>query len=175
MRRNLVAIALLTVILVAALAVGYFALGGGQATSSSTSITTATSSTQIISSTESISSTQTTTSTAPTTVTTTTTSTQEVPIVIVNVTISRGASSNQSSAGYSPYDLTVLIGVNNTVTWTNDDTAAHTVSSTGGAFNSGNLNPGMSYTFTFTVPGTYTYSCAYHGWMHGTIVVKPKP
>jgi hypothetical protein len=29
------------------------------------------------------------------------------------------------------------------------------------------------YSFTFTVPGTYTYSCAYHSTMAGTIVVKP--
>ncbi|HYW82619.1 MAG TPA: plastocyanin/azurin family copper-binding protein, partial [Spirochaetia bacterium] len=31
---------------------------------------------------------------------------------------------------------------------------------------------GASYTHTFTTPGTYTYYCAYHLWMVGTVVVK---
>ena len=91
----------------------------------------------------------------------------------MNVTILKGAASNMSLAGFSPDNISVVLGVNNTVTWTNDDRSPHTASSMGGAFNSGNLNPGMSYTFTFTAPGTYPYSCAYHGWMHGTVVVKP--
>jgi FtsP/CotA-like multicopper oxidase with cupredoxin domain len=33
--------------------------------------------------------------------------------------------------------------------------------------------PTKVYSFTFAVPGTYTYSCAYHSTMAGTIVVKP--
>ncbi|TLX97594.1 MAG: hypothetical protein E6K89_02400 [Thaumarchaeota archaeon] len=104
---------------------------------------------------------------------TTTTSTQQGLIKNVNVSILKGAASNMSLGGFSPDNINVVLGVNNTVTWTNDDRSPHTASSMGGAFNSGNLNPGMSYTFTFTAPGTYPYSCAYHGWMHGTVVVKP--
>jgi Copper binding proteins, plastocyanin/azurin family len=69
------------------------------------------------------------------------------------------------------------------LTWFNNDTGtantAHTVTvktqpadgnwPVGG---SGNLPYNQSYSFTFTVPGTYTYYCTYHAWMTGTIVVK---
>jgi len=72
--------------------------------------------------------------------------------------------------------MTVVIGVNNSVTWTNDDSAAHTVTSTsapaGTCLDSGNMGSGASYTYTFTVPGTYKYDCSYHSWMTGTAVVK---
>ncbi len=94
------------------------------------------------------------------------------------VVIPVGSGTNQSSAGYSPSAITVVIGVNNTVIWLNNDTAPHTVTpstepaSGNWSVGSGNLDPGKSYQFTFTVPGKYTYGCAYHSWMHGTVVVK---
>ena len=65
-----------------------------------------------------------------------------------------------------------MIGVNNTVTWINNDDAPHTVTATNDNFNSGNMNPGQSWTYTFTEPGTYTYYCTYHPWMTGTIIVE---
>ena len=65
-----------------------------------------------------------------------------------------------------------MIGVNNTVTWVNNDDAPHTVTANDGSFNSGNLDPGQSWSFTFTDPGTYTYHCSYHSWMEGTVIVK---
>lgn len=64
-----------------------------------------------------------------------------------------------------------MIGVNNTVTWTNYDVSAHTVTSTNNMFDSGNINSGESYTHTFTAAGTYQYYCIYHPWMTGTVVV----
>ncbi|MDG7000536.1 MAG: cupredoxin domain-containing protein, partial [Nitrososphaerota archaeon] len=60
----------------------------------------------------------------------------------------------------------------NTVTWINNDIAPHTVTADDGSFNSGNLNAGETWTHVFTTPGTYTYHCNYHPWMHGTIIVK---
>jgi plastocyanin len=86
--------------------------------------------------------------------------------------------------GYTPQNITVVIGVNNTVTWTNMDSAFHTVTSSSGdpeSFNSGCLDGvgapcsgasiGTSFTFTFTVPGTYVYNCQYHPWMRGVVTV----
>ena len=73
---------------------------------------------------------------------------------------------------YVPQTITVVLGMNNTVTWVNNDDAAHTVTATGGSFNSGNLDAGQSWTHTFTIAGTYTYFCAYHPWMKGTVIVK---
>lgn len=89
----------------------------------------------------------------------------------VTVTILLGSGSNKQSPGYSPQNITVVIGLNNTVVWLNNDTAHHTVTSSTGAFSSGDLAPGQSYPFTFTEPGIYKYYCAYHSWMSGSVVV----
>lgn len=89
----------------------------------------------------------------------------------VRIAIIVGAASNINLKGYAPDTIAVVIGVNNTVTWTNDDTAPHTVTALDGAFDSGNLNPGQSFEFKFTTAGTYQYKCDYHSWMGGTVVV----
>jgi plastocyanin len=73
--------------------------------------------------------------------------------------------------GYSPATITVMIGMNSTVTWVNRDSAPHTVTATDGSFNSHNLDPGQSYTYTFTRPGTFSYYCSYHNWMKGKVIV----
>jgi plastocyanin len=88
----------------------------------------------------------------------------------INVSIAQGAA-NPSSKGYAPDNLTVVIGVNNTVTWTNDDSSIHTVTANDGSFDSGYLNPGDSYTHTFTAPGVYEYHCQLHPWMVGYVTV----
>jgi plastocyanin len=83
------------------------------------------------------------------------------------------------TGNYSPSVITVVIGVNNTVTWTNDDTATHTVTAVNpgasGWTSSGSLSPGATYSFTFTVPGGYDYMCQYHNFMTGTVFVKAAP
>ena len=73
---------------------------------------------------------------------------------------------------YSPATVTLVIGVNDTITFTNKDTSPHTVTATDHSFDSGNMKPGDSWTHQFTTAGTYTYYCVYHSWMKGTIVVK---
>jgi len=73
--------------------------------------------------------------------------------------------------GYDPDNITVMIGVNNTVIWTNNDNEPHTVTATDGSFDSGNMNPGATFTYTFTKPGVYSYICTYHPWMRGYVTV----
>jgi plastocyanin len=73
---------------------------------------------------------------------------------------------------YFPAVFTVVVGMNNTVTFVNEDRATHTVTAQGGAFNSGDIKAGHSWTYTFTTPGTYLIFCAYHGFMKGTVTVK---
>lgn len=73
---------------------------------------------------------------------------------------------------FSPNSITVVIGVNNSVTWTNMDSTAHTVTADGGAFNSGSLSTGQTFSFTFTTAGSYTYHCSIHPYMTGTVIVK---
>ena len=75
------------------------------------------------------------------------------------------------ATGYDPDNITVVIGVNNTVIWTNNDNEPHTVTAADGSFDSGNMDPGATFTYTFTKPGTYTYICTYHPWMHGYVTV----
>jgi plastocyanin len=93
----------------------------------------------------------------------------------VQLSINSGASNSANAPGYSPDSVIVVIGKNSTVTWTNRDSAHHTVTTSsapqGASFNSGNMGAEAAYTCTFTTPGTYKYYCSYHSWMTGTIVV----
>jgi amicyanin len=72
---------------------------------------------------------------------------------------------------FSPASLTVQVG--DTVTWTNEDSAPHTVTVTSGPvkFDSGTLQKGQSYSYTFGTAGTYSYYCAVHPDMTGKVVV----
>ena len=92
------------------------------------------------------------------------------------ISILQGSQVPGTQITFSPQNVTVVIGKNNTVQWSNDDSATHTVTSTSvptgaSSFNSGLLGAGDKYTFTFTTPGTYNYICTLHGWMHGKIKV----
>ena len=72
---------------------------------------------------------------------------------------------------YSPQSITVVVGVNSTVTWVSRSIAYDTVTARDGSFGSGTIPPGGTYSFTFLTPGTYQYYCIYHPWMTGTVTV----
>jgi plastocyanin len=57
------------------------------------------------------------------------------------------------------------------VTWTNQDDAPHTVTADDGAFDSGNLAGGEEFSFTFDQAGTFAYHCNIHQSMKGTVTV----
>lgn len=73
---------------------------------------------------------------------------------------------------------TVVIGVGGTVTWTNDDTAAHTVTSGSaengpdGTFDSSILMAGKTFEYTFEEADEYDYFCVVHPWMTGKVIVE---
>jgi nitrite reductase (NO-forming) len=90
----------------------------------------------------------------------------------VNVRINPGSGLNTTNIYYSPSTITVVVGVNNTVVWTNQDNMEHTVTAIDKSFDSGLMQPGQTFTWTFTSPGTYTYYCTIHPWMRGTVIVK---
>ena len=74
---------------------------------------------------------------------------------------------------YIPSSVTVPAGA--TVTWSNDDTAAHTVTSTPESpmeFNSNLFMPGATFGVEFEDPGEYPYLCIVHPWMTGTVIVE---
>ena len=73
---------------------------------------------------------------------------------------------------FSSSNVTIRVG--DTIEWDNTGSATHTTTSDSGdpaSWNSGNLNSGASFSFTFTKAGTYTYHCNIHPFMKGTITV----
>lgn len=66
------------------------------------------------------------------------------------------------------------IAVGTTVTWTNQDSTRHTVTSdpNGDAFQSGTLNEGETFSYTFDEAGTFEYFCEFHANMQGTVIVS---
>jgi len=72
---------------------------------------------------------------------------------------------------FLPGDITIKKGT--TVTWTNNDSTAHSVNETDNQKgpDSGNLNPGDKYSFTFDQTGTFKYRCNLHPEMLGTVTV----
>lgn len=94
------------------------------------------------------------------------------------LTILPGSGNPGTLITFSPQNVTVIIGRNNTVQWTNKDDTDHTVTSKSvpsgaSSFNSGTIPPGGTFEYTFTTPGVYQYYCTFHpGWMHGMITVE---
>jgi plastocyanin len=87
-----------------------------------------------------------------------------------------------SGTSFAPANLTIKEG--DTVTWiNNDEFAPHTATSgnpctSDGKFNSGGIDPGGDFSFTFTDAGDFPYYCAFHclAGMTGNITVEePTP
>jgi len=86
---------------------------------------------------------------------------------------------------YVPRSHSVNAG--DVITWTNEDSIPHTVTSgkgtslvkqlkefegkSDGYFDSGIINPQKSWSFTFSEPGRYTYYCTLHPWVERSITV----
>jgi plastocyanin len=58
---------------------------------------------------------------------------------------------------------TISVNVGDTITWTNEGPAPHTVSADDASFDSGNLDKGGTFSHTFDKAGTVAYFCKYHG------------
>lgn len=81
---------------------------------------------------------------------------------------------NITNFAFDPQNLNVT--VNSSVTWTNEDTAPHTIVTDKDAvaeIKSTNLNKGDSFEFNFTTVGLYPYHCSVHPSMTGVIQVTP--
>ncbi len=77
---------------------------------------------------------------------------------------------NIAGFAFSPQTLTVAKGT--TVTWTNNDSTTHTVTSDSGVWDSGNLAVGKTFSYTFNQTGTFPYHCQIHTNMTAKIVVQ---
>ena len=73
------------------------------------------------------------------------------------------------NTAYQPNEIEVAVST--TVTWINQDSFGHTVTSESGKFDSGNIGSGEEYSYTFNDAGTFDYSCTIHPSMQGTVVV----
>ncbi len=71
----------------------------------------------------------------------------------------------------------IVVGKGKLVTWVNEDSAFHSVTSgfydaPSDLFDSGHLDPFESYTIIFEEAGTYDYFCTLHPWMKGQVIVE---
>jgi len=81
------------------------------------------------------------------------------PIYAARITIEKNA--------FNPNDVTIM--QNGTLLWTNSDSQVHTVTADDGSFERGDIQPGSSFSFTFTIIGPHTYHCKYHGEQTGVV------
>ena len=76
---------------------------------------------------------------------------------------------------YIPSNIVIEKGKQ--VTWVNEDSAFHSVTSgfyetPTELFDSGHLDPYETYTLTFDESGTFDYFCTLHPWMKGQVIVE---
>ena len=74
-----------------------------------------------------------------------------------------------SNFAFTPATITVPVGTK--VTWTNQDSTDHTVTSDDGLFDSGHIATGATFSFTFTTAGTFPYHCSIHTSMTTKVIV----
>jgi plastocyanin len=77
------------------------------------------------------------------------------------------------SGAFDP--VTITVAANTTVTWTNKEGTAHTVTSNAGSsetFDSGSLSINATFPHLFATPGSYSYHCTFHSNMNGTVIVN---
>ncbi len=115
---------------------------------------------------------------APVMETSMSTETQEAPAASTETLVATDDSASMSEGveveieDFAYLSAAITIKVGTTVTWTNKDSVRHTVSSDTGLFESGLFGKGESFSHTFTEVGTFTYHCAPHPYMKGTVIVE---
>jgi plastocyanin len=99
-------------------------------------------------------------------------SSSTLPAIHEGITVSIVGSSGRNS--YNPNPIEIKVG--DTVTWINNDSSPHTVTSSSNdgsiTFDSDVLRRGETFSFTFDKEGQYPYLCTLHPSMVGTVVVS---
>ena len=96
------------------------------------------------------------------------------PDVVIPMKVSRPGCDIEDIC-YIPSNIVVEKG--KSVTWLNEDSSFHSVTSgfypePSGLFDSGHLDPYESYTLSFDDLGTYDYFCTLHPWMKAQVIVE---
>ncbi|MFA5652082.1 MAG: plastocyanin/azurin family copper-binding protein [Candidatus Paceibacterota bacterium] len=90
-----------------------------------------------------------------------------------NTTVPTKKIYNVSIINFSFNPATLNINKGDTVVWTNNDSAPHTIKSDNLSNLSGpTMSKGQIYSFTFNDTGTFNYHCAIHPMMKANIIVK---
>ena len=104
---------------------------------------------------------------------------EEEMVMSADVSIPEGSSTPGCEEDNACFvEAEVMVSAGGTVTWTNDDTAAHTVTSgtptdgPDGVFDSSIIMSGATFEHTFEEAGEYDYFCIVHPWMTGKITVE---
>jgi plastocyanin len=99
-------------------------------------------------------------------------------LALLGVVASPGATLGASAAavtvhirGFAFVPSMVRVVSGTVVRFVNDDSEAHTVTSTNRSFDSGGLDTGDVWNHTFSKAGTFSYFCALHPYMKGSVVV----
>lgn len=100
--------------------------------------------------------------------------TNDTNLVSITISSSRPGCETTDTC-YVPHEITVNLG--RSVTWLNDDSAFHTVTSgyydvADGLFDSKQLDPSQKFSHVFSEPGQFQYYCKLHPWMEGRVIVN---
>ena len=71
---------------------------------------------------------------------------------------------------FGPKRIEITAGT--TIVWTNTDPLVHTISADDRSWDSGAIEPGKTWSHTFTQPGEYSFHCTPHPFMKGVVVVR---
>jgi plastocyanin len=82
----------------------------------------------------------------------------------------RGGAVAIKDFAFNPQTIQAKVG--DSITWTNQDSTAHTVTLDDKSVDSGNVAPSATFSHAFTAAGTFTYHCSIHTNMTGTITVS---
>jgi plastocyanin len=99
-------------------------------------------------------------------------------ILLLALLATMGATAGNSQAvatvhirGFAFVPQTLRVVVGSSVRFVNDDSEAHTVTSSDRLFDSGGLDTGDAWVHVFSDAGTFRYFCALHPYMKGSVVV----
>jgi plastocyanin len=81
-----------------------------------------------------------------------------------------GSTVMMADLAFNPSEIRIKKG--SEVTFTNNDTVAHTVTADDGSFDSGELPVGESFRQLFEQAGTFQYHCTIHPQMIGAVIVE---
>jgi plastocyanin len=91
----------------------------------------------------------------------------------VDILANPSGSSPEAYYVSSGFSTTLTVRVGQKVTWVNQDSRPHSATADNGAFDSGELSHGQTFSWTPTRPGHYTYGDLSYPDMKGTIIVQP--